>query len=86
MTQTLVTGVAVLLASIAALEHVPRALTRLVRACVPLVEAWRELSGLVGRASAVGAHVDEPIGEPVAECLLPEDTETLTDDTAEFDT
>lgn len=43
MTHTLMTVVTTLLAVVAALEHLPRALTRVVRACMPLVQAWREL-------------------------------------------
>ncbi|MFD4953452.1 hypothetical protein [Streptomyces sp. NPDC058451] len=43
MTQILVTAVATAVAVIAALEHIPRALTRLVHACMPLVQAWQAL-------------------------------------------
>lgn len=43
MTHTLVTAAATVLAVIAALEHLPVALTRLVRSCGPLIQAWREV-------------------------------------------
>ncbi|MGW2447962.1 hypothetical protein [Streptomyces sp. NPDC001675] len=45
MTQTFVTATAGVLAVLAAMEHVPRSLTRLIRACIPLAEVWRELTG-----------------------------------------
>ncbi|MEU1558506.1 hypothetical protein ABZ517_38210 [Streptomyces scabiei] len=54
MTYTVVTAIATLLAVIAALEHLPGALTRLVTACMPLVRAWRELR------RAVAQNLDDP--------------------------
>ncbi|MER6075090.1 hypothetical protein ABT187_41055 [Streptomyces sp. NPDC001817] len=45
MTQTFVTATTGVLAVLAAMEHVPRSLTRLIRACIPLAEVWRELTG-----------------------------------------
>jgi len=59
MTQTLVTAVAVALAVIAALEHLPRALTSLVQACVPLVQAWQELVKAAPRTSSAHQKEDE---------------------------
>ncbi|MGC0334505.1 hypothetical protein RKD23_007495 [Streptomyces sp. SAI-170] len=45
MTETLVTATTGVLACLVAMEHVPRSLTRLLQACIPLVKAWRELTG-----------------------------------------
>lgn len=41
--QAILTATTALLAVLAALEHVPVALARVLRACRPLVTAWREL-------------------------------------------
>ncbi|MFF3787452.1 hypothetical protein [Streptomyces sp. NPDC001933] len=60
MTQTLVTAVATLLAVIAALEHLPKALTRLIQACMPLARAWQELKRAVAHDLDSRTAEDEP--------------------------
>lgn len=55
MTHTLVTAAATVLAVIAALEHLPVALTRLVRSCGPLTQAWRELRRM-GQSNCGSQH------------------------------
>ncbi|TVZ76179.1 hypothetical protein [Streptomyces sp. BK340] len=45
MTQSFVTAATGVLAVLAAMEHVPRSLTRLIQACIPLAKEWRELTG-----------------------------------------
>jgi hypothetical protein len=51
MAQTFVTATTGVLACLVAMEHVPRSLTRLVQACIPLAKAWRELTARTGRGS-----------------------------------
>ncbi|MER5385848.1 hypothetical protein ABT040_37315 [Streptomyces sp. NPDC002688] len=63
MTQTIVTATAAVLAFLAAVEHLPRSLTRLVRACMPLARAWRELTGTTEQ-EATDQDPPEPEQDP----------------------
>ncbi|MCC5481141.1 hypothetical protein [Streptomyces barringtoniae] len=63
MTQTFVTATTGVLAVLAAMEHVPRSLTRLIRACIPLAEVWRELTGATQKIESA-QDPSEPEREP----------------------
>ncbi|MGW4517615.1 hypothetical protein ACWEO4_37920 [Streptomyces sp. NPDC004393] len=63
MTHIFVEATTGVLALLAAMEHVPRSLTRLIQACIPLAKAWRELTGATRHIESA-QDPSEPEPEP----------------------